>query len=220
MLVKYNLEKAGYTVSEAADGQEALALMEKPPLPDLVLLDLMLPQIDGLETARRLKGSRLTAGVPIIMLTAKSSEADKVLGLELGADDYMSKPFSPAELTARVKAVLRRCRRPDDVKKVLTLGPLVIDTVAYRASLAGEPLELTPKEFELLYFLVLHQHQALTRENLLTQIWGYEYLGDTRTIDVHIRHLRFKLSSVPSLATSLETVRGIGYRFNYDPSKI
>lgn len=214
MLVKYNLEKAGFTVEEATDGEEALKSLHATPFPALILLDLMLPKIDGLEVARQTKSNHATAGVPIIMLTAKSTEVDKILGLELGADDYITKPFSPAELVARVKAVLRRCQSLDVAKDTITLGALAIDPVDYRATLNGVLLDLTPKEFELLYLFVLNPNQALSRETLLTKIWGYEYLGDTRTIDVHMRHLRFKLASEPKIADAFETVRGIGYRFN------
>ncbi len=214
MLVKYNLEKAGFTVKEAADGSAALEQVHVAPFPDLVLLDLMLPKIDGLEVARQIKSNNNSASIPIIMLTAKSTEIDKVLGLELGADDYITKPFSPKELVARVKAVLRRCQSVNGSKEILTIGALTIDPIDYRAALNGVLLDLTPKEFELLYLFVLNPNQALSRETLLTKIWGYEYLGDTRTIDVHMRHLRYKLSGEPSVAEAFETVRGIGYRFN------
>ena len=214
MLVKYNLEKAGFAVKEAADGAAALEQVHVAPFPDLVLLDLMLPKIDGLEVARQIKSNNNSASIPIIMLTAKSSEIDKVLGLELGADDYITKPFSPKELVARVKAVLRRCQSVNGSKEILTIGALTIDPIDYRAALNGVLLDLTPKEFELLYLFVLNPNQALSRETLLTKIWGYEYLGDTRTIDVHMRHLRYKLSGEPSVAEAFETVRGIGYRFN------
>ena len=214
MLVKYNLEKAGFAVKEAADGAAALEQVHVAPFPDLILLDLMLPKIDGLEVARQIKSNNNSASIPIIMLTAKSSEIDKVLGLELGADDYITKPFSPKELVARVKAVLRRCQSVNGSKEILTIGALTIDPIDYRAALNGVLLDLTPKEFELLYLFVLNPNQALSRETLLTKIWGYEYLGDTRTIDVHMRHLRYKLSGEPSVAEAFETVRGIGYRFN------
>ena len=153
------------------------------------------------------------------MLTAKTEEIDTVLGLELGADDYMAKPFSMRELLARIKAVSRRAQKPEDPGEgqlTMRLGPLVMDFGAYRAILAGRDLQLTPKEYELLKLFLTHIGRAYTRDELLTRIWGYEYYGDTRTVDVHIRHLRSKLAAAPEIAKAIETVRGVGYRFQYE----
>ena len=213
MLLRFNLEKAGYEVLEADNGQKALELVKSNKL-DLILLDLMLPVIDGLEVCKQIKAHPETAHLPIIMLTAKSDEIDKVIGLELGADDYLSKPFSPRELLARIKAVLRRSIPVDTPRQNVQCKDLLINTGSYEAFLKGEKLELTPKEFELLLLFTSHPSQAFSREKLLEDIWGYEYFGDTRTVDVHIRHLRAKLSASLELAEAIETVRGVGYRFN------
>ena len=209
-LLAFQLQQQGYEVLLAADGREALA---KAAGTDLILLDLMLPEIDGLEVCRRLKADKETARIPIIMLTAKAEEIDKVLGLELGADDYVVKPFSVRELLARVKAVLRRANQDDAQEETLTIDCLRLDFSSYQAWLAGEELVLTPKEFELLKLLVTSPGRAFSRDELLERIWGYEYYGDTRTVDVHIRHLRAKLGERPGLSERIETVRGVGYRF-------
>lgn len=211
-LVKFNLDKAGYTIIEAADGQSAVntARADKP---DLVILDLMLPGIDGLEVCRHLKGQRETSGIPIIMLTAKNEEIDKILGLELGADDYMTKPFSARELIARVKAVLRRSQKDAPSAGELSVGSLRFNFSRYEAFLGKEKLELTPKEYELLKLLITNIGKVYTREQLLEKVWGYEYFGDTRTVDVHVRHLRAKLGQEAEAAELIETVRGVGYRF-------
>ena len=211
-LVHFNLEKAGYAVEVASNGKEALDQIALSK-PDLVILDLMLPVIDGLDVCRQLKGKPSTSSIPIIMLTAKSEEVDRVIGLELGADDYMTKPFGPRELIARIKAVLRRSVIPDNSAKKISIGNLSINLTNYAAYLSDKKLELTLKEFELLCLLVQNPNQAFSREKLLENIWGYEYYGDTRTVDVHIRHLRFKLESAPEIASAIETVRGVGYRF-------
>ncbi|MEG0831211.1 MAG: response regulator transcription factor [Acidaminococcaceae bacterium] len=213
MLVRFNLEKAGYAVVEAADGVTALDAV-RTEAPNLVLLDLMLPGLDGLEVCRLLKSKPQTAGLPIIMLTAKSEEIDRVLGLELGADDYLTKPFGQRELVARVKAVLRRSQGADKTcDHEVVFGELRLNRQQYAAYLGEEQLALTPKEFELLKLLTENPGQAFSREQLLTQLWGYEYYGDTRTVDVHVRHLRAKLERIPHIAQALATVRGIGYRF-------
>ncbi|MEG1345769.1 MAG: response regulator transcription factor [Acidaminococcaceae bacterium] len=213
MLVRFNLEKAGYAVVEAADGVTALDAV-RTEAPNLVLLDLMLPGLDGLEVCRLLKSKPQTAGLPIIMLTAKSEEIDRVLGLELGADDYLTKPFGQRELVARVKAVLRRSQGADKTcGHEVVFGELRLNRQQYAAYLGEEQLALTPKEFELLKLLTENPGQAFSREQLLTQLWGYEYYGDTRTVDVHVRHLRAKLERIPHIAQALATVRGIGYRF-------
>lgn len=210
-LLAFNLKKNGYHVETAADGRDALA---KAPKADLVLLDIMLPEIDGFEVCRRLKSSPQTSGIPIIMLTAKAEEIDRVLGLEMGADDYVVKPFSMRELIARVKAVLRRSHKDGKTKEdVLTIGPLRIDFSSYQVWLHDEPVALTPKEYELLKLLVTNSGRAFSRDELLERIWGYEYYGDTRTVDVHIRHLRAKLAAAPEVSDAIETIRGVGYRF-------
>lgn len=213
-LLSFNLKKNGYSVETAADGREALA---KAAGMDLVLLDIMLPEVDGLEVCRRLKADPQTSGIPIIMLTAKAEEIDRVLGLELGADDYVVKPFSMRELLARVKAVLRRFAKDSQNEKgreeTLKIGGLRLDFSSYQAWLHDELIALTPKEYELLKLLVTNPGRAFTRDELLERIWGYEYYGDTRTVDVHIRHLRAKLKGDENISKAIETVRGIGYRF-------
>ncbi len=212
-LVRVTMERADYSVSEAADGLSAwqLAQNEKP---DLVILDIMLPGLDGLEVCRRLKGNVLTAGIPIIMLTARQEEIDKVLGLEMGADDYMVKPFSPRELTARAKAVLRRTSGQTGVQGELSVGGLRMNFIRYEVFLHDEKLELTPKEYELLKLFITNSGRAFSREELLEKVWGYDYYGDTRTVDVHVRHLRAKLEKDEKIAAAIETVRGVGYRFS------
>lgn len=211
-LLAFNLDKAGYSTVEADDGHTALE-MAKTAKPDLILLDIMLPGLDGMEVCRIIKGQQHTAGIPIIMLTAKSDEVDKIIGLELGADDYMTKPFSPRELVARVKAVLRRSQKGNQQDGQLVVGKLRINFTSYEVSLDKEKIELTPKEYELLKLFVTNSGRAYTREQLLEKVWGYEYFGDTRTVDVHVRHLRAKLAKQPEIAEAIETVRGVGYRF-------
>ena len=208
-LSSFNLKAAGYHVVTALTGEEALKRCEVEK-PSLVLLDIMLPGIDGLEVCRRLKGDRTTSNIPIIMLTARGDEVDKILGLELGADDYITKPFSVRELAARVKSLLRRVApQQESEPQTLRAGDIMIDITNYEAFKGGEKLSLTLKEFELLKVLVLSRGKVLTRDFLLDRIWGYEYYGETRTVDVHIRHLRQKLGEEPYI----ETVRGVGYRF-------
>ena len=211
MLVRFNLEKAGYEVFEAEDGRKAVE-MAVDLTPDIVLLDLMLPGIDGLEVCRNLKRNPRTAALPIIMLTAKNDEIDRVIGLELGADDYMTKPFSQRELVARIKAVLRRSNVLAGNGEELVLGRLRMNFSQYEAWLDDEKLELTPKEYEMLKLLAENAGKVFSREQLLEKIWGYEYFGDTRTVDVHVRHLRAKLEKVPEMAEAIETVRGVGYK--------
>lgn len=211
-LLKFSLEKNGFVVKEASDGEQALMVLSNY-IPDLIILDLMLPKIDGLEICRRIKSNSNTAGIPIIMLTARAEEIDKVLGLELGADDYITKPFSPREVVARVKAVLRRLVNVNTNTGELVIGDLKINFIAYEVYLTGNKLELTPKEYELLKLFVTNPGRVFSREQLLEKIWGYEYYGDTRTVDVHIRHLRVKLEGSSQLALAIETVRGVGYRF-------
>lgn len=213
-LVRFNLQKAGYTVAEAGDGITAINLAKEKP--DLILLDIMLPGMDGLDVCRALKTERETSGIPIIMLTAREEEFDKVVGLEMGADDYITKPFSPRELVARIKAVLRRSQKGQLPEGEFILGNLRINFSRYEVYLGKEKLELTPKEHELLKLLVTNVGKVFTREQLLEKVWGYDYFGDTRTVDVHIRHLRAKLEHDRTAADAIETVRGIGYRFRAD----
>jgi two-component system alkaline phosphatase synthesis response regulator PhoP len=217
-LVKYNLEEAGYEIFEAADGQSALEILNKNI--DLVILDLMLPVIDGLEVCKRIRNDNKLKNTAIIMLTAKDEELDCILGLEIGADDYITKPFNVRELRARIKAVLRRTKNSftenkkeqNDLNKYI-LGELVIDTQSYEVKKDGKVLNLTPKEFELLRFMVSNVNKVLTREILLEKIWGYEYTGDTRTVDVHIRRLRKKIGQ-----EHIKTIRGLGYKLvNVNP---
>ena len=210
-LLEFNLKKNGYETLTAADGREAL---QKAEGTDLILLDLMLPEIDGIEVCRRLKTAAKTADIPIIMLTAKAEEVDRIIGLEMGADDYVAKPFSMRELMARIKAVLRRSSSSDrNNSNVLVIGMLKIDFASYQVWLADASVPLTPKEFDLLKLLVTNQGRAFSRDELLERVWGYEYYGDTRTVDVHIRHLRSKLAADGALSNAIETVRGVGYLF-------
>jgi len=212
-IMKFNLTKEGYEVHVAADGEEALQKVEEVH-PDLILLDLMLPKMDGLEVARQV---RKNYDMPIIMVTAKDSELDKVLGLELGADDYVTKPFSNRELVARVKANLRRQGTPaaqpaeEEANSDIEIGDLVIHPDAYMVSKRGDNIELTHREFELLHYLAQHIGQVMTREHLLQTVWGYDYFGDVRTVDVTVRRLREKVEDNPSHPKWLETRRGVGY---------
>lgn len=210
-ILKFNLEKEGYEIIVAHDGNDAVDLAESEK-PDLILLDLMLPGRDGYEVCKEV---RKTQNVPIIMLTAKDSEIDKVLGLELGADDYVTKPFSNRELIARVKANLRRQQQaPDDTvatKKDIVLGNLKIHPDAYSVSRDGSHIDLTHREFELFYFLARHTGQVMTREHLLETVWGYDYFGDVRTVDVTVRRLREKIEVNPSSPEWIVTRRGVGY---------
>ncbi len=212
-LVKYNLDREGYRTLYANDGRKGLDLI-KQELPDLVILDLMLPELDGLTVCKQLRSDAQTKSIPIIILTAKSEEADRVLGLEMGADDYVTKPFSPRELVARVRAVLRRSGSADEEEpEVIENGVIRIDLRQHLVKVRGEEAELTPKEFDFLKLLLLNPGRAFTREFLLEHLWGYEYFGDTRTVDVHVRRLRQKIENDPANPEYLETVRGVGYRF-------
>ncbi len=215
-LVKFNLEKEGYRVIVAFDGMHALEMV-KEEKPHLILLDIMLPGMDGLEVCRTLKQDSNYNTIPIIMLTAKGEEFDTVLGLEMGADDYIKKPFSPREMVARVKARLRALKILEAEKavgkRIFVVKDLIVIPDKYEAFLGEEKLELTPKEFELLTLMASNQGKVFTREALLEKVWGYEYSGDTRTVDVHIRHLRQKLRDDSSFPLYIETVRGVGYRF-------
>ncbi|TDA70743.1 MAG: response regulator transcription factor [Clostridia bacterium] len=211
-LLRFNLEKEGYRVIIAYDGHEALNKLRENP--DLVLLDLMLPGLDGMEICRRIRGDAATSRLPVIMLTARSQEADKVLGLETGADDYITKPFSPRELVARVKAILRRATMEASPElEVIRAGPITLRPGRYEVYVGDRRQDLTPKEFELLRHLVLNAGKVLNRDYLLDKVWGYDYIADTRTVDVHIRYLRQKIEADPSNPQLIETVRGVGYRF-------
>lgn len=209
-LLRFNLEKEGYTVLTAYDGPDALKTIEEKR-PDLVVLDVMLPGMDGLEVCSQLRQNPKFRDLPVIMLTAKVEEIDKILGLELGADDYLTKPFSPRELLARIKARLRRIK-PQEEENELVRGDLRIDLNRFQVSVRGEEVELTPKEFELMRVLAAHPGKVYSRDELLERVWGYEYAGDTRTVDVHVRHLRQKVEKDSSNPEYIETLRGIGYR--------
>jgi DNA-binding response OmpR family regulator len=208
--LRYNLEREGYQVLEAADGEAALSAA-RSGRPDLIVLDLMLPGLDGREVCRIL---RRDMTVPILMLTARADELDKVVGLELGADDYVTKPFSMRELLARVRALLRRAvTSPASEGGGLAAGDLEMDLRGRRAYRKGQELSLKPKEFELLAFFLQHPGSAFTRDKLLDEVWGYDFAADTRTVDVHVRWLRQKIEDDPARPTRLITVRGVGYRF-------
>ena len=217
--LRYNLTRAGHVVRLCTNGARALELVRARP-PDLLLLDLMLPDLDGLEITRALRREHANPAVnrvPILILTARDAEIDKVVGLEVGADDYLTKPFSMHELLARVKALVRRAGMsespPFTPPSELHTGDLVIDTVAHRTTRAGRTLRLKPREFELLSYLVQHPNQVHSRERLLLHVWGYEFAGDTRTVDVHVRWLRGKIEPDPTNPTRIQTVRGAGYLF-------
>ncbi|HHX75426.1 MAG TPA: response regulator transcription factor [Firmicutes bacterium] len=210
--LKFALEKEHYEVLAAYDGEEALQLFEEEA-PDLIVLDLMLPGVDGFEVCRRIRKKSET---PIIMLTARGEDIDKILGLELGADDYMTKPFNPRELVARVKAILRRSQNQtaDAASlKVIRLQDLQIDLFSHKVKVRGKEVDLTSKEFALLSLLASQPGRVFSREQLLENVWGYDYYGDARTVDVHIRHLREKIEPDPSAPELILTVWGAGYKF-------
>ena len=207
-LVEYNLRKEGYRTIGVKTGEAALQLVEEET-PDLIILDLMLPEMDGLEVCRILKSNENTSDIPIIMLTAKGEETDIVVGLEIGADDYVTKPFSPRVLLARTKALLRRKTKEPISKEIIQVENLVIDTGKYLVTIEGKPISLTSTEFNLLRFLAQHRGKVFTRNQLLDNVWKDETFVIDRTVDVHIRSLRKKLGSAANL---IETVRGVGYR--------
>jgi len=211
-LVEYNLQQAGFEVTTADSGTRALEILADPPRPDLIVLDLMLPGIGGMELCQRLRKDGVTT--PIIMLTAKDDEVDRILGLEMGADDYVTKPFSPRELVARVKAVLRRSGDESSGQEegVYHCGEIILDINRYEVSIRGERVDLTPREFELLHYLAKHMGRVMSRDHLLDKVWGYEFAGDTRIVDVHISHLRDKLERDPKQPEYIKTVRGVGYK--------
>jgi two-component system alkaline phosphatase synthesis response regulator PhoP len=214
-LIKYNLESVGYKVSLFDTGEDILH-ETKSSVPDLFLVDIMLPGIDGLEVCRNLKENPQTKNIPIIILTAKSEEFDKVLGLELGADDYITKPFSTRELLARIKALFRRINIPpvNNNNDILKHGDILINCTRREVYKNNKKLDLPLKEFELLKLLIQNKGNVLSREVLLEKIWGFDYFGETRTVDVHIRYLRQKIEDNDSNPNFIETIRGIGYRFN------
>jgi two-component system alkaline phosphatase synthesis response regulator PhoP len=212
-LIAHSLQKAGHATEIAASGTAVLPRVKAAP-PALILLDLMLPGMDGLLVCQALRGDPATAAIPIIMLTARGEEAERIAGLELGADDYMTKPFSPRELTARVAALLRRVHRPAgaagaDTAATLVYGPLTVDVERHTVRVDGRDVRLTAKEFLLLQYLLEHRGRVLSRDLLLSDVWGYQYTGGTRTVDVHIRRLREKL---PLLADAIATIKQFGYR--------
>lgn len=211
-LVKYNLESAGYQVAAAYDGEEGLKLVSEFK-PDLVILDLMLPKLDGISVCNKLRNQKETEDISIIMLTAKSSETDKIIGLEIGADDYITKPFSVRELQARIKTVLRRTKTAPTVQEtgVIKVDSLEIDLDKHEVRRGTQKYVLTLKEFQLLKMLSENRGKVLTRNFLLDEIWGYDYFGETRTVDVHIRHLRSKIDDENN-GNLIETVRGVGYK--------
>jgi two-component system phosphate regulon response regulator PhoB len=208
-LIAYHLKQSGFSVLTALDGPSGLEIAKKNR-PSLVILDLMLPGMDGKDICRALKSNPLTQSTPILMLTAKSEEVDRVIGFELGADDYVTKPFSPRELVLRVKAILRRKEAPQEGEKVLGIGDLLVDIDRHQVSVKKKNISLTSTEFKLLVELITNKGRVQTRERLLDKVWGYTYEGYARTVDTHIRRLREKLGPLGNL---IETIRGVGYRF-------
>lgn len=209
-VLKFNLEKEGFEVKAAYDGEEALKAIYSVS-PDVIVLDIMLPGLDGFEVCRRV---RKDLDIPIIMLTARTEDIDKILGLELGADDYITKPFNPRELVARIRAILRRVgQQKENTKKVIKAGDLHIDLIQHKVRLRGREVDLTSKEYALLSFIASNPGKVFTREQLLQEVWGYDYFGDARTVDVHIRHLREKIEKDPANPQMILTVWGTGYKF-------
>jgi two-component system alkaline phosphatase synthesis response regulator PhoP len=202
------LEQEGFRVQSASDGAKALEMIARQP-PALLVLDLMLPGVDGWEVCRRVRSGRGAPDLPIIMLTARDDDVDKIVGLELGADDYVTKPFNPRELVARAKAILRRTRRATLSQAPIHVGDVTVDPARHEVTVGGRPVDLRPKEFDLLLALAEHRGIVLSREQLLDQVWGYDFYGETRTVDVHIAHLRKRLAGS---STGIETIVGIGYK--------
>jgi phosphate regulon transcriptional regulator PhoB len=218
-LVKYHLEKAGLPARVVADGKQALDLIVREQ-PALVVLDLMLPGLDGMEVCRRLRGSPATRGIPVIMLTAKAEEVDRIVGLEMGADDYVPKPFSPRELVARVKAVLRRAAAPTEPSEApVTEGDLRLDPARHEVTKGSQPVSLSAMEFRLLEFFLRHRGRVYSRAQLLDQVWGQDRFVEPRTVDVHIRRLREKVEDDPRNPTLILTVRGLGYKCSEEERK-
>jgi len=217
-LLKYTLEKNGYQVLQALSGEDGLEILKNHEV-DIIILDLMLPGIDGLEVLRRVRQSKEFSNVPVIMLTAKSEEIDTVLGLEMGADDYLGKPFGAHELLARMKAVFRRTKKVEEPiveennDDIITVSDILINKTTHEISVNGKIIELPLKEFEVLYLLAKNRGRVFEREYLLEKIWGYEFYGETRTVDVHIRNLRKKIEVDDKDPKYIKTVRGVGYKF-------
>src|SRR5271169_1854657 len=211
-LVRYNLEKDGYQVFTATDGALGMAQVKKSP-PDLLVLDLMLPKLSGLEICKEIRRDAALNRLPILILTARGEEADRVVGLELGADDYVTKPFSPRELVARVKALLRRAEPGTPSEKTIEIGALRIDPAAYRVSRAGKPVPMSTLEFRLLYFLAARANRVFTRDQLLDGVWGTERFVTPRSVDVYVRRLREKIEMDPQHPVYMKTIRGAGYLF-------
>jgi DNA-binding response OmpR family regulator len=208
-LIEYHLKQSGFSVISALDGPTGLERARKKS-PNLIILDLMLPGMDGKDICRSLKSNPLTQSIPILMLTAKAEETDRLIGFELGADDYVTKPFSPKELVLRVKAILRRKEVDHEGEKIIQIGDLLIDIDRHQVSIKKSPVRLTSTEFKLLIELASKRGRVQTREHLLDRVWGYTYEGYARTVDTHVRRLREKLGA---LGNSIETIRGVGYRF-------
>jgi len=206
------LEQEGFRVASAEDGAKALEMIDHQP-PAVMVLDLMLPKVDGWEVCRRVRTGKAAPDLPIIMLTARDDDVDKIVGLELGADDYVTKPFNPRELVARVKAILRRTRRAAQPQAPVHTGNVTVDPARHEVTVAGEPVEMRPKEFDLLLTLAEHRNIVLSREQLLNLVWGYDFYGETRTVDVHIAHLRKRLAGA---SVEIETVLGVGYKLVAD----
>jgi phosphate regulon transcriptional regulator PhoB len=217
-LVRYNFRKEGFDVESFARGGEGLDYLRRNPA-HLVILDILLPDLDGFEICKRMRGDERLKSVPVIFLTAKGEEIDRVLGLEIGADDYVVKPFSPRELVARVKAVLRRQERAGELAEVIDAGNLHLDARTHEVTVRGEAVELSTLEFKLLFFLVSHPRRVLSRDRLLDEVWGRDRFVTPRTVDVHIRRLREKIEAAPGQPQHLQTVRGSGYRFSPGPSE-
>ncbi|MCB9098516.1 MAG: response regulator transcription factor [Anaerolineales bacterium] len=212
-VVELYLKREGFEIDLAPDGRTALAAVDRTP-PDLIVLDLTMPDMDGLEVTRAV---RKKLDVPIIMLTSRDEDIDKIVGLELGADDYMTKPFNPRELTARVKAILRRAGKqaPAETKaSAITAGDLTVDPLSRSVTVAGKPVELTATAFDLLWLFVSHPNQVFSREQLLEQVWGYDFYGDTNTVTVQIRRLRTQIEADPNNPHYIQTVWGVGYKFS------
>ena len=212
-LLEHYLKKAGFLPTVVLSGRDVMPQIKRDT-PDLVVLDLMLPGLDGLQLCRAIRADANTAAIPIIMLTAKAEESDRIIGLELGADDYITKPFSPNEVVARVRALLRRAHRAAPADNRLSYGSLTVDVDRHLVKINGEDVKLTAKEFLLLEYLLRHRGRVLSRDVLLTDVWGYRYTGGTRTVDVHVRRLREKL---PSLGEALVTVKQFGYKLLEQP---
>jgi two-component system alkaline phosphatase synthesis response regulator PhoP len=211
-LVRYNLAQEGFQVTSVADGASGLAQVKKSP-PDVLLLDLMLPKLSGLEICKEIRRDNSLNRLPILMVTARGEEADRVVGLEMGADDYVTKPFSPRELVARVKALLRRATPPDEVAQTVEAGSLVIDPSSYRVTRTGKPVTLSTLEFRLLHYLASRPNKVFSRDHLLDSVWGADRFVTPRSVDVYIRRLREKVEADPEHPVHLKTVRGAGYMF-------